>query len=275
MIKNFENVVGKVLSLLKPSSLICVGVCSALLSAEVSASPLLDSLSNRGSFTVNSSNSYDGPASSTLSFISTFSDGNLYQMDSITESAKGTNYSAFLISELACYDGNDIPGFANQFGTVDSSGKFSSIINTDKIDPIASGSFTAGAGSKFDFALKSPEGLFYSKDSKNTIDNGAAHMIAVKITKDGLLNLPSSLSLRNNGKPLSFQLFVGDTVLFLEDMLTSGNIASGLIPFAGDFDYNDMVVVVRASAVPEPSTMFLLGSAAIGMILRRKKNNLV
>lgn len=274
MIKKFKYIFSKILNISIPRTLVCISFWSVILSVDASASPILDSLSNRGSFTVKADQSYDGPGSSSLSFISAFSDGNLYQMDTVTESSKGTNYSAFLISELAAYDGNEIPGYSNQFGAVDSKGNFTSIINTDKKNPIATGNFSAEAGSKFDFALKSPEGLFYSKDSKNVNDNGAAHMIAVKVTKNGELNLPGSLSLLNNGKPISFQLFAGDMVLFFEDMLTMGNTASGLIPFASDFDYNDMVVVLRGAEVPEPSTLFLLGSAAIGMILRRKKNTL-
>lgn len=74
------------------------------------------------------------------------------------------------------------------------------------------------------------------------------------------------------GESISFQLFQGDIILFMEDMKAFGNgLASGLVPFNSDYDYNDMVVVVRQSEIPEPTTMALLGSALGGLILRRRK----
>jgi len=97
-------------------------------------------------------------------------------------------------------------------------------------------------------------------------------MLALQVDKDGTVNLPFSNVRGTN--PVSFNLLSGDIILFIEDMRLSGNVSSGLVPFASDFDYNDMIVVVRqsalASAVPEPTSLLLLGSAIFGLNRKRK-----
>lgn len=239
---------------------------------QASASSLSDALVARPGFSYNPNGSYDGAGRNTLSFFSSFTDGNFYQLGTIGAQAGEVTYTASLISELGCFSGDD-PNFqgenTNKFGFQDVGGSFETVVDTDNKNPLTQASFTQEAGKAFDFSLKSPEGLFYAKDSLNS-DGGAAHMVGLKVTTAGTVNLGETTLF--GGGPLSFNLEVGDIILFIEDMRAAGN---QLIPLTGDFDYNDMVVVLRAGAVvtevPEPATMALLGLGMFGGVMRRRK----
>lgn len=240
---------------------------SAMLSSAVMASTLSGSLNSRGAFVFPSGNpnasSYDGPGRDTMSAFLPFTSSTLLQVSNFTGHAQGSKLEAFMLSEMACFDGH-MAGLANNFGVVNQSNTFTSLINTQNVDPLAVGSLDQTASDNLTFALQSPEGLFYSVDSRNT-DGGVAHMLALQVTTSGTVNLPNTNLSGGNG-PLAFNLLAGDVILFIEDMKTSGNIASGMVPFASDFDYNDMVIVIRQSAneIPEPATCLLLGSALFG-----------
>ena len=243
-----------------------------LLASNANASPLTDALIERPGFTYNPSNSYDGPGRDSLSFFSSFTDGKFYQLGTIAAQSTSFNYSASLVSELAAFSGDDANfqgAFTNKFGYENIGDTFAELIDSDNKNPLSEAGFTQVAGQDFNFALESPEGLFYGKDSLN-LDGGVAHMIGLKVTTAGTVNLGET-TLFGNG-PLSFNLEVGDIILFIEDMKAAGNLA---LPLTGDFDYNDMVMVLRASSsveVPEPATIALLAFGMLGGVMRRKRN---
>ncbi len=241
----------------------------ALLSVgQVSASPLTDSLILRPGFTYNTSSSYDGSGRDTVSLFKPFSDGQFYQLGTIASQSVDIRYSATLVSELSYFSGDhpDYQGVnSNKFGYKNVNGSYTSLIDSDNRNPITTSSYIQTAGQEFNFALKSPEGLFYSKDSLNP-NGGSANILGLRVTTAGTVNIGESTLF--GGGPLSFNLQVGDIVLFMEDMRLSGNQS---VLFFGDFDYNDMAVVLRSSEVPEPATLLLLGFGALGGALRKKK----
>lgn len=257
------------------SSLFLFSFLAVFVSTNSFASTLSGALGSRGAFVFPSglpnTSSYDGPGRDTMSLFSSLTNPGLFQVNSFNSHSSGSTVQAFLLSEMAAFDGTHA-GFANNFGVTDQNGNFHSLINTATADPLASGSIEQSTLQNFTFALQSPEGLFYSVDSKNT-DGGVAHMLALQVEKDGVVNLPNTTL--KGGNPLSFNLLAGDVVLFIEDMKLSGNISNGLVPFASDFDYNDMVIVVRqtfrTTEVPEPTTLALLAGSGLFAAARRRK----
>ncbi len=239
----------------------------ALLSlGQVSASPLTDSLILRPGFTYNSTWSYDGSGRDTVSLFTPFSDGNFYQLGSIGSQSVDVTYTATLLSELSYFSG-DHPDYqganSNKFGFKDVNGSFETLIDSDNRNSSATSSFIQAAGQEFNFALKSPEGLFYSKDSLNP-NGGSSNIVGLRVTTAGTVNIGET-DLFGGGR-LSFNLQVGDIVLLMEDMRLLGNQS---VLYYGDFDYNDMAVVLRSSEVPEPATLLLLGFGALRGALRK------
>ncbi len=211
--------------------------------------------------------SYDGIGFNAFSPYASITDGTIYSLDTIVGEGLGTNLDFFMLTEFACFDGR----FAqrNQFGGIDSSGAFQSVIDTQTLDPLASGSVSLAAGEEFTVALNSPEGLFSSIDSENA--DRAAHILALRVDTASTIKLPQTRVVPTD--ELAFDLLPGDYILFIEDLLGSGNNTfGGLVPLAGDFDYNDMVLVVRASQIPEPATGLLLLSAIGAYAARRRRS---
>jgi PEP-CTERM motif len=242
---------------------------SCFAASSVNAVVINDATVLRPDFIVNNARSYDGPDFNFIRAVSSFTTGQAFSLSEFTGLAGSVSrLEVHLVAEAACFDGR-LAGKANKFGVVDDNGAFINILDSATAKAGDSNFIVQNATDNFLFALQSPEALFVANDSENA--DKSAHIIGMRVDKDGILNLPSTDT--RGGAPLQFQLFAGDIVLFIEDMMASGNRATSSIPNLADFDYNDMVVVVRNSstAVPEPSTMALLSCGLFGLKFRRKK----
>ena len=150
-----------------------------------------------------------------------------------------------LVLEVAGYAGR------NSFGVINSNGQFVELVSGASTPGSTYGK-DLGTGT-FTFALNSPDGLFSSIAANNA--DKQQHIIGQHITKAGTVSLSGKL----------FDVQVGDYVLYMEDLF-------GAVP-RSDQDYNDSVVIIRASGteVPEPATAFLLSSAGILGLRKRRK----
>lgn len=212
--------------------------------------------------------SYDGPRYEAFKPFEAFTGSEILSISSFSGPGQGSFLEVHMLSESAYFDGRNA-NFANNFGVTDSAGNFISLLDSVTNDPGSSASIFQAAQDEFTFALQSPEALFSSLDSSNS--DGMAHIIAKEVVQDGEV-VVSPTSLRSN-EPLSFQLHTGDIILFVEDMLADGNLRFLGIPTMGDFDYNDMVLVVRQRAIPEPCTLLLLGAALLGAPRIKRKQD--
>lgn len=234
-----------------------------------SAVPIENALSQRPGFSfplgAPSQTSYDGPKFEAFNQFSSFVSPDLLKVDSFTGHPLGSNFSMTLLSASGAFDFADTDANSNKIGVTDAQGNFHSLVNTFTQGIGATGNLFQGANESLKLALKSPVGLFSTDDANNP--DQAAHMIAMQVQKAGDVTInPTSLL---NTPPLTFSLEVGDILVFCEDMLTNGNI-NPLVPYASDFDYNDLVFVVRQSAVPEPMTLSLFGLGALAAVRRRR-----
>ncbi|OVE79999.1 hypothetical protein BVY02_01680 [bacterium J17] len=208
--------------------------------------------------------SYDGPGWDSRGPFDAFSNGNVLELGSFIGQQ---NIEVTMLSEYACYDGR-MQGVANNFGVLDGNGDFISILDSQTAGAGDTGSITQNVGDEFTFALKSPDTIFSSKDSDNV--DGRAHLLGLEVTQAGTISFDGDLTRTST---ITYDLKVGDIVILIEDMMTDQNSSfGGMIPGLGDFDYNDMVVVVRATPVPEPGTMLLMSLGLLGLGRRRQKD---
>lgn len=228
------------------------------LSTVASATTLGDAAGIRGDFILGDvdGHSYDGTGFDAFKPFNGFTGADILQFGSLTGGEQGSVLQFFLLSEVAHYDGNILPGQGDGFGLTDANGNFISLLGPNAgLGSMAE--YTLGAGEQMTFALDSPESMFSSIDSENA--DGSAHMLGLQVMQDGLVTIPSANLF---GDMMTFNLLAGDYIIFIEDLLASGNMLYGGMP--SDFDFNDMVIIVREQAVPEPATYMLI---ALGMLM--------
>lgn len=244
------------------------------------AATFYDFASSRGSFSVSGVDgvSYDGRGFDAFTPFAGFTSNEVLRFSSFSGvsetvsgiSGGGSRIDFFLLSEVCYYDGNHVPGLGDEVGIVDqATGNFTPVLGA-LTNPGDSASIIVGQNETVSLALQSPEGLFTSVDADNP--DGAAHLLGLQVTKAGTITIPNA---NLWGLSLTFELLVGDIIVFNEDLLTIGNFLQGGLP--SDFDYNDVVYVIRHTAVPEPSTYLLLALAlaTIAYFKRREANQLV
>lgn len=231
---------------------------------------LNNATSSRDTFTLGDpdARSFDGTGFDAFKPFESFVSGGLLSISAFTGGETGSLLEVFMLQEVTAYGGQNA-GFVDNFGVLNSSGDFVSILDSTTGNPGDSASILQGADEQFTFALKAPDAIFSSIDSDNP--DGGAHILGAQITTAGTVTIdPANLF----GASLTFDLQVGDIVLFIEDLLASGNSVN-FIPEFGDFDYNDLVYVVRntATEVPEPSTVCLMlaGLGALFGVRRREE----
>lgn len=236
-------------------------------STPVSAVPFSAAASSRGSFSTSGvdSVSYDGHGFDAFVPFLGATSTDVLRFDQITGAAGGSRLDFFLLSEVAAYDGVSIPGVGDAIGVIDSGNNFISALDPSTT-PGAVGSLILAEGQDYALGLQSPEGLFSAVDANNP-DGGTAHLIGLQVTHDFLAFIQKA---NLWGMSLMFQLLEGDYIVFGEDLLTSGNMLEGGL--AADFDYNDVVFVIRHTQIPEPGTLGLL-AAAFGVGAWRRRRN--
>jgi hypothetical protein len=199
--------------------------------------------------------SYDAPEFNAFAPFGSVADlSNVLMLNSFLPDVGGNQLEVTLLSEAAGYADR------NAFGVVNG-GSFQEVLSGSDV-PGDTGIVVLDEGES-KFALKSPQGVFTTDDADNA--DGATHIVALEVTQAGSVFIENATL---SGASFTFDLLVGDLVLFMEDLLVVGNVNN---INASDFDYNDMVVVVRQSEIPEPATSLLFVIGLAGMGLRRRK----
>lgn len=256
------------------SLLVATVVLAVLLFVPIvaSATSVDDAATVRAGFSVNGiyTDSYDVEAEfNAFTPYAGITGADALQIGSFSGGAFGNQLQVTLLNEFAFFDGNHGIG-GNNFGVVDQNGNFISIIDSAVANAGYTNSITQNASDSYTFALRSANHDQFSAIDTQNADNKSAHLVAQRVEKDADITI-NFTDLDGVASPFTFHFLAGDYILYMEDLA-----AVGLNPLIGgrpwDFDYNDMVVVVHASQLPEPSTMLLMtaGLAGLGVSRRRK-----
>lgn len=193
-----------------------------------------------------------------------FTSNSILSFGSFNGHSGGTLFEVFLLASVTRFD-----GFPNNDGVYDatrdnafgllSGGNldvmlFSSVLANS--NPVPTASRLLSENQTYTMAINGRGGFFTSIDTDN--DGDRPHFVGLQVTNPGLVVVPARLE----GNSTTFNLLLGDYIIMAEDRPLSGNT---------DFDYNDFVMVVRATQVPEPSTWMLLSLGLLGGIWRARK----
>ena len=181
------------------------------------------------------------------------------------------------------------PDFTDEFGLLDSSGNFISIIDGGPAMAGDTASIQIDGDEAFTLAVQTPEALLSSVDSDN--QDESTHILGAIVEEAGEVVIERADLF---GASLAFDLQAGDLIVFVEDLLATGNTVP-FVPATSDFDFNDLVFVIREVALesseialvdsieegmtgtapvetPEPSTYVLLLLGLFGMAARARSN---
>lgn len=189
-----------------------------------------------------------------------------FALDSFAGGQAGYNHQLTLLSEVTCFDGNEIAGIGNQFGFIGQDGGFNTVIDVND-GPGTTVSFMQDADQEMTFAANSPVSLFSTIDSDNA--DAATHIVARTVQKAGTVVIDHA-NFAGTASSV-FELMVGDIVFFVEDLLAVGNDILGETP--SDFDFQDGILVLRSTPkeIPEPMTLAMVGGAALLGAARKRK----
>lgn len=258
------------------------------------ATSLEDSIDFRDNFafSVNAAaRSYDGSNFDAIgNFDGFITPGEILEINTFDALPSGSNLEVTLLTEVCGYCGHD-PLNSNQFGIINEEGEFVSVIDTAEAGPGSTETIVIPDGTSATLALKSPDAILSSIDTDN--EDQSAHLLGAIVQKSGTVTIEEA---DLNGASLTFDLLVGDVIVFIEDLLATGNSVS-FVPDTSDFDFNDMVLLLRETAVladsedmtevvesfedgmvgadstevPEPATVALLTIGFLGLIARKRK----
>lgn len=240
--------------------------CSAL---PISSSSINDSTSIRENFMLGDvdSRSYDGQGFDVFQPFESFASGDLLSVGPFTGGPLGSTLELTVVSAVGGYS-SGLMGVSSEFGFLNEQDEFSAVFDFETDVLGSSAMYEQGSDEELTFAVQTPQALISSVDEENI--GGTAHVLGASIVSDGVVTIDNADLFGNS---ISFDVQVGDLVLFVEDLIASGN-SIDFVPDRSDFDYNDLVILVRATDnVPEPGTLVLFFGAAGAGILRKRRNS--